>query len=351
MSKYSDLFLEAVKKYKNTTIEFPDYKAITLAMWILESGRGKSPLGLKHNNFSGIKYNTIITDLCKRITYKSSYYCEFKTLDDFIKGFWGYLELDTFKGWRDKKTALEFILHIAPAWSTDTKYSSKVIDLLPEAGVLLAQAEVEETTTTDGTDADGNFLIPGRPSIILSEDSTKAEGRNGLDIEYRGVKSCPYGVTATRDKKDFIAIIMHHTSPKHSTDWYVKYQIDGDRSRGGHFGYHFYISPKGKIIQGAPLTKRTNHISPSNSVRRRREIQNTNAIGISCVGAGKPEGFSPTDKQVEAAEDLVFALCDLFDIPFSEVHGHGEVQTNRQKTEGRSIAQKVRSWNEDEDEA
>jgi hypothetical protein len=345
MSKYSDLFLDVVGKYKNTTIEFPDYKTITLAMWILESGRGKSPLGLDHNNFSGMKYNTIITDLCKRITYKSSYYCEFENLDDFIKGFWGYLEQEYFKGWRDKETALDFILHIAPVWSTDAKYSSKVIDLLAEAGILLDQAELVENTDTDN-----NSLIPGRPSIILSEDSKKAEGVNGMEIEYRGIDSCPYGVTATKHKKNFMAIIMHHTSPKFSTDWYVKYQIDGDRKRGGHFGYHFYISPKGEIIQGAPLTKRTNHISPTASVRRRREIQNTNAIGISCAEAGKPEGFSPTDQQIVAAENLAFALCDIFDIPFSEIHGHGEIQTNRQKTEGRSIAQKIRSWNDENED-
>jgi hypothetical protein len=348
--------LEVVKKYKNTTIEFPDYRAITLAMWILESGRGQSPLGLEHLNFSGMKYDTIITDLCKRVTYKSSYYCEFENLDNFIKGFWGFLEQEDFKGWRKKETALEFILHIAPVWSTDAKYSSKVIDLLPEAGVLLDQAEVVEGTETDGTtdseandEEDNNFLIPGRPSIILSEDSKKAKGQNGMNIRYSAIDNCPYGVTATKNKKSFTAIIIHHTSPKHSTDWYVQYQFDGDSSRGGHFGYHFYISPEGEIVQGAPLTKRTNHISPTASVRRKTEIQNTNTIGISCVGAAgiKPnEGFFPTDEQITAVEDLVFALCDLFDIPFSEIHGHGEIQTNRHIEEGKSIAEKVRSWNE-----
>ena len=354
MEKYSQSFLELVKTYSNTSIEFPNFKAITLAMWLLESGRGKSKLAENHRNFAGMKYNSIVKDLCKRVTYESSagsgYYCEFENLEYFIKGFWKFLEQDEFNGWRFNETALEFILHIADTWSEDQKYSSKVIDLLAEATTLLDEAEKEEIAVTDivEIDTDDNFLIPGRPFIILSANSKIAKGNNGLDIIYKGSDDSPYGVSATRNKKDFEAIIIHHTSPKQSTDWYVKYQIRGDSERGGHFGYHFYISPEGKIIQGAPLTKRTNHISPKSSIRKRRSIQNTNAIGITCVGAGLPQGFSPTNMQVAVAYDLVFALCDVFSIPFGEVYGHGEIQTNRHRTEGASIALEVRNWNEGE---
>jgi len=352
MGKYSESFLELVKKYKNATIEFQEYKAVTLAMWLLESARGKSKLALHHRNYAGMKYNSIIRDLCTRIIYESSggsgYYCEFETSEDFIKGFWGFLEQDDFDGWKATETPLEFLLHIADSWSPDPKYSSKVINLLPEATELLNNAETETHTyvATDDVDADDNFLIPGRPSIILSDDAKIAEGSSGLEITYQGVDDSPYGISATRNKKDFAAIIIHHTAPKHSTEWYVRYQINGDSQRGGHFGYHFYISPEGKIIQGAPLTKRTNHISPKSVVRKRRDIQNTNAIGISCVGAGLPQGFSPTNVQVAVCYDLVFALCDLYDIPFGEVFGHGEIQTNRHRTEGTSTAKEIRGWNE-----
>ena len=129
MSKYSKPFFALVKKYQHTTIEFPEYKAITLAMWLLESGRGTSKLAINHGNFAGMKYNSIIKDLCKRVSYESStgagYYCEFDDQETFIKGFWEFLGQDIFDGWRDKETALEFILHIAPSWSKDGKYSSK----------------------------------------------------------------------------------------------------------------------------------------------------------------------------------------------------------------------------------
>ncbi|QRM35416.1 peptidoglycan recognition family protein [Microvirga sp. VF16] len=186
----------------------------------------------------------------------------------------------------------------------------------------------------------------GRGSIDLSSDGKIAIGRNGLDIEYRGRDSCPYGNSATMSRRDFEAVIVHHTAPDHNTDWYVQYQIDGDPARGGHFGYHFYIAPDGKIIQGAPLTKRTNHVKPSNMPQRRpfgRHANNTNAIGITCVGAGRPS-FQPTTQQVDSVERLTSALCQTYNINFEKIYGHGEIQTDRHATEGRSAAEIMRRW-------
>ena len=185
----------------------------------------------------------------------------------------------------------------------------------------------------------------GRPSIDLSSDGKMAIGRNGLNIEYRGRDSCPYGKTATQMRKAFEAIIVHHTSPDHTTDWYVQYQIDGDPARGGHFGYHFYIAPDGKILQGAPLTKRTNHVKPSGEPQRRpfgKHANNTNAIGITCSGAGRPS-FQPTAQQVDF-ERLTAALCQTFSIDFDRIYGDGEIQTDRHETEGRSAALAMRHW-------
>lgn len=189
-------------------------------------------------------------------------------------------------------------------------------------------------------------LIPGRPSLTLTEDGKIAIGRDGLTVDYAGDDACSYGDSATRRRSKFVGLVIHHTAPDHDTDWYVDYQIRGDRERGGHFGYHFYISPRGRIVQGAPLTKRTNHVSPKGEVRRSfgSTLQNTNAIGISCVGAGKASGFDPTDEQEQAVLDLCFALCDLFSLPFDAVVGHGEIQTNRMKSEGTALAKIVRSW-------
>lgn len=192
-------------------------------------------------------------------------------------------------------------------------------------------------------------LLPGRPSIRLSQDGKIAHGHDGLAIEYAGADDCPYGRSATNNRKKFAAIVLHHTAPDHDTDWYVKYQIKGDKERGGHFGYHFYVSPDGRVVQGAPFDKRTNHVNPERDVRRDfgLEAQNTNAIGISCVGAGKPTLSQPTKMQIERVRVLVFALCDVFNIPFTSVFGHGEVQTNRMKSEGTAMAREIRAWRDD----
>lgn len=181
-------------------------------------------------------------------------------------------------------------------------------------------------------------------SIMISKNEKIAVGSDGLSIEYRGTDSCPYGKTATANKQNFTGVVIHHTAPDHDADWYVQYQIDGDPERGGHFGYHFYIGQDGKIIQGAPLTKRTNHIKASNEKARksfRRDLNNTNAIGISCVGAGTPQ-FIPTEEQLVSVFALTRALCATLGISHDNIVGHGEIQTDRHKTEGAEPAEIMR---------
>jgi hypothetical protein len=181
-------------------------------------------------------------------------------------------------------------------------------------------------------------------SITISRNGKIAVGNDGLSIEYRGVDSCPYGKTATANKQTFTGVVIHHTAPDHDIDWYVQYQIDGDPVRGGHFGYHFYIGQDGGIIQGAPLTKRTNHIKPSNAKQRkafRREVNNTNALGISCVGAGMPD-FKPTEEQLASVFELAHGLCNVLDISHENIVGHGEIQTDRNETEGAEPAALMR---------
>lgn len=355
MLNYSDDFGDLVQIYADRILEYPDLKLVTLAMWILESGRGKSRLAIKHNNFAGMKYRSEMKPWAKRMLYNahdgSSYYCAFEDLDSFLSGFWAFLERYPYTGWKDRANDPKaFICFVGPIWAADPSYAEKVLALLPEAKSLLSKAD-ETPTPQSGTNYGRPGLLPGRPSLSLTADGKAAVGSEGLAVGYHGVDTCPYGKTASRKKQDFDAIVLHHTEPRHSTEWYVKYQIDGDSKRGGHFGYHFYIAPDGKILQGAPLTKRTNHVSPATSVRRSfgAFAHNFNAIGITNSGAGLPDRSSPSTQQQETTKTLVFALCDLFDIPFANVFGHGEVQNNRMMAEGRDLARLVRSWGETSD--
>ena len=168
-----------------------------------------------------------------------------------------------------------------------------------------------------------------------------------LNIHYRGSEACPYGRLATQSREAFSSIVLHHNPPQRTLDWLIDYQLSGDPRRKGHFGYHFYVADNGDVIQGAPLSARTNHVKGLGYRARSefgREARNENAIGITCVGAEKPEGFAPTAEQVRSVCQLVNSLSEQFDIPLERVFGHGELQTDRDPTEGASIAQYIRSW-------
>lgn len=187
-------------------------------------------------------------------------------------------------------------------------------------------------------------LTAEKTSHITVNAKGIASGHGDIAIDYQGSASCPYGKSATKNKQSFDAIVLHHTGPHKPTEWYVQYQIQGDRERGGHFGYHFYIARDGHIVQGAPLTKRTNHVKPSHSSKRNplgKHANNTNAIGISCVGAGQAT-FSPTNEQLRTLETLVPAIANHYAIPFDHIYGHGELQRDRMPTEGTFVAKEFR---------
>jgi N-acetylmuramoyl-L-alanine amidase len=56
MPAVTPLFTELVKDYALAIIEFEHLKPVTLAQWMLESGRGSSNLAAKHLNFAGLKW-------------------------------------------------------------------------------------------------------------------------------------------------------------------------------------------------------------------------------------------------------------------------------------------------------
>lgn len=183
-----------------------------------------------------------------------------------------------------------------------------------------------------------------RSGGALSVDSAGvATGSGGLDIHYRGSSSSPYGKSATRNKRPFNSIVLHHNDPRHSTDWLINYQIVGDVGRNGHFGYHFYIDPAGVVFQGAPLTKRTNHVKPLSMPQRKkfgRIATNSSAVGVTCVAAGNT--YTPTAAQLQTQDQLVRALADHYQISLSNVFGHGELQTDRHANEGTAPAKGFR---------
>jgi hypothetical protein len=344
---YTATFKTLIAQYRDTPLERPHLRAASLALWILESQGGISTLARDHRNFARLTYHPKLANLCRPAILshpeRGQTYCSFQDLPAFVSGFWQSLDLGPQTDWRDHAaTDQTFLLYLAGIWGNGPDYLHKLTGALTEARILLAIAA-------------GGVIQPNspagnrhHPALTLCADGKMALGTEGLNIRYSGDDRCPYGRSATRRKRDFEGIILHHTSPRHSTDWYVQYQLDGDAARGGHFGYHFYISPDGDIVQGAPLTARTNHISANPRLRSSEGgfLQNTNALGIACAEAGTPAGFTPTQAQQKQVKQLVFALCATLDLPFKGVYGHGEIQSNRHPSEGRSLAVDIRAWDE-----
>ena len=116
-----------VELYKSMKIEFSNLKPITIAVWILESGRGESGLAVNHLNFAGMKYRTEINAFAKRVNYEghdgNGYYCEFASLVDFVAGYWAFLDRSPYEGWRQRAhDEIEFIRHVGPIWAEDPNY-------------------------------------------------------------------------------------------------------------------------------------------------------------------------------------------------------------------------------------
>jgi len=135
-----------VKAYKSADIKYPQLKAITIAQWMLESGRGTSKLFKEHFNAGGMKWRgTLGIDGAGPITYRAhdgqDIYAGFSTYHDFIDYYWRFLGRSYYDGWENYANDPEgFIKFIAEAgYCPSEGYAYKVIALLPEAKRLLGE--------------------------------------------------------------------------------------------------------------------------------------------------------------------------------------------------------------------
>lgn len=179
----------------------------------------------------------------------------------------------------------------------------------------------------------------------------------GLAIQYvyglerriiDGVWHFNYGITATELKEDFQGMILHHTGDK-TFDFYLQYTQRHDKDRGGTYGYHFLIGRDGRIAQTAPLTKRTNHISPKDNRTDALDFINNNTVSVCLQGGyrgpkdGPYEHVPATAMQLQAAQIVVDALSNLYALSRNNVWGHGEVQNNRMLEEALVLAKQTRA--------
>lgn len=209
-----------VEVYKGENIRYPHLRAVTLAQWMLESGRAKSRLAREFYNFGGIKWRPEMAAYAKKAKYEAhdgeDYYCKFATLESFINGYWAFLNRAPYSGWESHVAdARDFINFIGPIYTPSARYADKVLGLLPEAEALLAAepavpfvgADAPAAAGTDlgvividpghggtqnlpGSDANHAISVSGVKekkltlefSLILRDELVRQAGRNGETV-------------------------------------------------------------------------------------------------------------------------------------------------------------------------
>jgi hypothetical protein len=188
-------------------------------------------------------------------------------------------------------------------------------------------------------------------------DDDVLEDVPGLPIAYWGRKDATYGRRVTATKQPFRGVVFHYTEDRPALN-FIRYQHDGDDNRGGSFGYHFYCDKKGRALQGAPLSVRTNHIKPTGHRQRKSEHRHwssANTIGIGMVGGcwrdrnkKKPITASCDAERLTEAQKrcgllIASALQERFKLDPAEVAGHGDLQNDRSDFEGSTLTAAIKA--------
>lgn len=154
VTKYAQSDLEAVfqaVQLKNAdkinSINLPELKEVTLAQWLLESGRAESNLATTANNFAGLKWRepdmigfAEPLEIKVNSEIEAVNFCKFKDVDSFIKGYWKFLTRFPYAGLEEHTNTPETFIGFLQrkGYAADPNYVSKVINLIPESRSLLA---------------------------------------------------------------------------------------------------------------------------------------------------------------------------------------------------------------------
>ena len=141
--------------YSQENTRYPHLKEVTLAQWMLESGRGTSELAKKHYNFGGLKWRPEMAPYATKISYEAhdgkDWYCKFPTIESFINGYWAFINRSPYSGWEENAGSGEkYINYIGPIYTPTNGYAKKVLNLVPEAKALL------ESVSLNGNNGNGN---------------------------------------------------------------------------------------------------------------------------------------------------------------------------------------------------
>lgn len=176
MPKPNALLLKLATIYAQDKPRYPHLKAVTLAQWMIESGRATSELSTLHYNFGGLKWRKEMAGIATKVSYQAhdglDDYCKFATIENFLTGYWTFLNRAPYSGWEaHTDTAEDFIGFIGPIYTPSPTYVSKVLALVPEAEALLAEAATATLPASSGAAANAKdigviVLDPGHGGTV-----------------------------------------------------------------------------------------------------------------------------------------------------------------------------------------
>ena len=291
----SELFNQLVKAYAKTTIDFPQLKGITIAQWILESGRGTSRLATEHLNFGGLKWRDEMTGFATPVDYEASdgweKYCKFDSLEKFIKGYWRFLERSPYEGWRNNVGSAEaFIGFIGPIYAGDINYVAKVLNVYAEAKQLLADADHVDHHHP------GTAEPIRKPPIKKFIESPNNSSRAGADID---------------------TIVVHYTTAGNVSSTIAHFQnpapLCGDNpAETCPVSAHYIIDKNGDIYQMVKDTDKAWHAAHANRT----------SIGIEHVAQ---VGDRLTAAQEKSSVHLIKWLMTEYKIPKENIKAHKQI--------------------------
>jgi N-acetylmuramoyl-L-alanine amidase len=163
------LLKRLIAAYKRANIEHPNLRAVTLAQWMLESGRATSELATRHLNFGGLKFRAEMAPFATKISFEAhdgvDDYCKFATVEDFINGYWAFIAREPYRGWEGHAASGEsFIRFIGRKYTPTPGYADKVLRLVSEADALLGDQRTRppaESSSGDGVNLGTIVIDPG----------------------------------------------------------------------------------------------------------------------------------------------------------------------------------------------
>lgn len=299
--EYAPNFIELVAAFTRHNTDFANIFPASVAQFILESARGTSLLAKDFNNFAGMKWRPemapVATKELVEAPSETAFFCKFKSIEDFVKGYWVFLGRSPYDGWEAHAVdAFRFIDFIAPIWAADPAYSEKLKDLLGEAEALigLASRRVDESITEDSA--------PTCEGMSDVESFVALEVRSGKPA----VQWDPSPFNWSRDGTAIDTIVMHYTTSR-SLSGTVSWFKDPNNTK--KTAAHYVIGRDGTIVQ---MVKDKDACTHGNS-------QNRRSVGIEHSAAA---GDKMTAKQTESSAALVRWLMGEYSIARTRVIGH-----------------------------